>query len=61
MIKEPNKSTYKKILVYIFFTLILSQILTALTGHTIVDPILVKFGIKNVFLYPLNYPIEKQG
>jgi len=61
MTKEPNKNTYKKMLWYVLFTLILSQLFSALTDFTIIDPILDKFGGKNISIEPINYPLSKEG
>jgi len=59
-----KKKTKKKIaphiktaLIYVVFTLIISQLFTALTGFTIIDPILSKIGPRSISIEPINFPI----
>jgi len=56
----PKSKIIKTIIFYVLITLILSQILTALTGFTIVDPILDKFGHKKIKIEPINYPLVRE-
>jgi len=61
MDENKNQNIYKKIISYITFTLIISQILTSWTGFTIVDPFLSKFGERKMSIEPINYPLNKEG
>jgi len=54
---ENKKRTPLYIILTFIVTLIISQFISAITGHTIVDPILEKFGPKNISIEPVNFPL----
>lgn len=59
-----NKIKKKKLdylIITFVATLVISQLISAITGYTIVDPLLDRWGPKNLEIDPVNFPITKEG
>lgn len=59
--ESNTKKTIKAVLIFVFISVILTQFLSAWTGLNIVDPLLDKFGTKEITIEPINFPLTKEN